>query len=141
LVSSVGAIVGRDALDGKEAGTVGFGGVEGVSANKEFVDAFPIRIFNFEVEVETKAAFDIAAELAVGVSGEGVFEVVFHHLPEFFASDFTDGDGRVVGNNIIKVVQGHIARWDWGTEAPAVGEGEVGTSGFLAGLEEEIIHG
>ena len=72
-VAVTSAVMSRDTLNGEKASLVGFRGVEGVSTDEKFVDAFAIRIFNFEVDVKPKAPFNIATELAVRVAGIGVF--------------------------------------------------------------------
>lgn len=63
------------------AGLISFRGIQGISTNEEFLNAFSVRVFDSEVDVESQAAFDIASDLSVRIAGEGVFEVIFHHLP------------------------------------------------------------
>ena len=93
-----------------------------MSTNEEFLNSFSVRIFDSEVDVESKAAFDIATDLPVGIAGKGVFEVIFHHLPEFFTCDVTNGDGWIVGDDVPQVIHGDIAGGNGSAIAPTVGE-------------------
>ena len=66
-VPAVGAVVSGDALDGQEASLISLNGVEGMSTDEKFLDAFAIGVLDFEVDVESKAAFSVAPLLTVGV--------------------------------------------------------------------------
>lgn len=139
-IAAVSAVMDGDALYGEEAGVVSFGGVQWVSTDEEFVDAFSVGIFDFEVEVETETPLSVATELPVGVAGVGIFEIVFHHLPEFFTGNFANRDGWIVRDDVVEVVHGDVAGRNRRAEAPAIGECEISATGFLASLEEDVIH-
>lgn len=66
-VSSVGAVVIGDALDGQEASLISLRGIEWMSANEKLLDAFAIWVLYFEVDVESKATFHVATLLTIGV--------------------------------------------------------------------------
>ena len=74
-------IVSRYPLHCEIAGLIGFRGIQGVSSDEEFLNAFSVGVFDSEVDVESQAAFDVASDLPVGITGKGVFKVIFHHLP------------------------------------------------------------
>ena len=126
----------RYALHGEETRLVGLSGVEGMSANEELVNTFAVGIFDFEVNIKTQAAFGVTTKLAVGVAGVGAFEVVFHHLPEFFTGDVTDGDGGVVGDDVVEIARSNVTRRNGSSKAPAIGEGQFCATSFLAGMKE-----
>ena len=52
-----------------------------MSSDEEFLNAFSVGVFDSEVDVESQAAFDVASDLPVGITGKGVFKVIFHHIP------------------------------------------------------------
>jgi hypothetical protein len=135
-----GSVVSGDALDGQVASLIGLSGIEGMSANEKFLDAFAIGILDFEVDVKSKATLNVTPLLTIGVPRVGVFEVVFHHLPEFFARDIANGDRRVMGDDVIEVVQSHISGGYGSAESPSIADGEICATDFLTGLEQKIIH-